>query len=85
MNAIITVFKTELAEKKYLIPILSAMAREVTEFEDAYIYRPQPGRLMSFLAVLKEKDVAYGTHFEPSGISHQGTYNESQSTKQDES
>jgi hypothetical protein len=64
MNAIVTVFKSELSEKLQVVPVLIKLSKEVKELDDAFIYRPRSGSLMQFLSYLKEKNISYGTHFD---------------------
>jgi hypothetical protein len=63
MNAIITVFKSE-SGARGLHRGLSKISKEVMELSDAFIYNPEPGRLLEFLSLLKENKIAYGTHFD---------------------
>jgi hypothetical protein len=63
MQAIVTVFKSELKDKEELTLRLGTLTKDVQDVGDAFIYRPHAGGLISFLTVLYENGVAYGTHF----------------------
>jgi hypothetical protein len=63
MNAIITVFKNEFEEKSHVLHTLRSIAGDVKEVNEAYVIIPKSGSLMQVLTFLKEKNIAYGTHF----------------------
>jgi hypothetical protein len=63
MQAIVTVFKNELKDRDELTHRLMTLTKDVQDVGDAFIYRPHAGGLISFLTVLYENGVAYGTHF----------------------
>jgi hypothetical protein len=65
MAAIVTIFKSEfIDEKKHLIAVLEALAKETQHLNDVLIFRPSSGGLMKFLNYLKENGIAYGAHFD---------------------
>jgi hypothetical protein len=64
MNAIVTIFNSELKEKKYITIQLESLCTEVKKVGNAWIFSPNPGKLFEFLSVLKFHKVAYGTHFD---------------------
>jgi hypothetical protein len=64
MNAVIIVFKSELAEKPEVLPDLQSLCKEVTEVSSARIYSPYSGKLFDFLSILKSNKINYGTHFD---------------------
>jgi hypothetical protein len=70
MNAVIVVFKSELAEKNSVIPELKRLCKEVTEVTSAYIYSPYSGKLFDFLDILKSHKIGYGTHFDTKAEIH---------------
>jgi hypothetical protein len=63
MQAIVTVFKNELKDRDELTERLRSLTKDVQDVGDALIYRPHAGGLISFLTVLYENGVTYGTHF----------------------
>lgn len=65
MQAVITIFSSELEGKDYKT-LLSDQYDSVTEFEGALIFKPKGGKLFEFLNVLREHKIAYGTHFNSS-------------------
>lgn len=64
MNAIVTIFNSELSNKQYIVPQLEKLCSESRKVGNAYIFSPAAGKLFEFLSVLKFNKVAYGTHFD---------------------
>jgi hypothetical protein len=69
MNAIVTIFTSELKEKQYITPQLEKLCTEARKVGNACIFSPAPGKLFEFLSVLKFHKVAYGTHFDTKDVS----------------
>ena len=64
MNAIVTIFCSELNEKVNITNQLEKLSTDTRKVGNAYIFNPKPGKLFEFLSVLKFHKVAYGTHFD---------------------
>jgi|GEM_PF-3094111 hypothetical protein len=60
---IVTVYKSEFLGKESIKGRLSELSADIKEIHDALAFRPRPGVLMEFLAVLRENRINYGTHF----------------------
>ena len=63
MSALITIFKNELAGQDLLLSRLKHLSNETREMEDALVFSVRAGMLMSFLHLLNETHIEYGTHF----------------------
>lgn len=63
MNAIVTIFESELTDRAFLLTKLESLCSDVKQVGNAYVYSPSPGKLFEFLSVLKFHKVSYGTHF----------------------
>jgi hypothetical protein len=64
MNAIVTIFGSELNNKEYVTVQLEKLSVDSRKVGNALIFSPQPGKLFEFLSVLRFHKVAYGTHFD---------------------
>ena len=64
MNAVVVIFKSELAEKNHIVPELEKLCKEVRELASAFVYSPYSGKLFEFLSILKSHKITYGTHFD---------------------
>ena len=64
MKAIVTIFKSELKNRSFVITQLESLCKDRSEFEDAYNFSPKDGKLVEFLTILRFHKIAYGTHFD---------------------
>jgi hypothetical protein len=64
MKAIVTVFKSELKNRDFVVTQLKTLCKEVSTAEEALMFTPKDGKLVEFLSVMKFHKVAYGTHFD---------------------
>jgi hypothetical protein len=63
MNAIITVFKTELAGKEHVIKEIVDCCSSLDQIAEAFIINPRDGRLFEVIEMLRKNKISYGTHF----------------------
>jgi len=64
MNAIVTIFLHELENDPKVFATLKTLSSDLKQIGEAYVFFPTPGRLFDFLSVLKNRKIAYGTHFD---------------------
>lgn len=68
MNAIVTIFSSELTDKQYLRSQLEQLCHDSQKVGNAFIFSPSTGKLLEFLSILKFNKVAYGTHFDTKAV-----------------
>jgi hypothetical protein len=64
MKAIVTVFKSELKTKPYVIGQIKTLCKQLQEIDEAFMFSPKDGKLVEFLTVLKFHKISYATHFD---------------------
>ena len=64
MKAIVTVFKSELKNREFVMRELAPLTKEKHELDNALSLSPKDGKLVEFLSILRFHKIAYGTHFD---------------------
>lgn len=64
MKAIVTVFKSELKNREFVMRELMPLIKEKNEVDNALSLCPKDGKLVEFLSILRFHKIAYGTHFD---------------------
>jgi|SRR5690606_20487584 len=63
MQAIITIFESELLEKDRVVEQLMLLCEDVKQVTNALVFAPIPGKLFELLTILRDNRIEYRAHF----------------------